>query len=183
MGRLVHSTNISLDGCITDTDGRFDWSVPDRTVHMAINDLVRPMRTHLYGRRLYDVMAVWETFDDDAPESRDFAQVWRGTDKIVYSRTLEQPTTSRTRVEDDFDPATVRAFVDASETDVLIGGAELTGQALAAGIVDDLHAFVSPVVLGGGTRWLPEGVHLDLELVAEDRFASGVVHLHHRVVR
>lgn len=183
MGRLVHSTNISLDGYIADRDGSFDWSEPDPTVHQAINDLVRPMGTHLYGRRLYGFMAVWETLDDDAPEMRDFAQLWRSADKIVYSRTLSDPSSSRTRIEHGFDPATARALVDASDTDVLIGGAELTGQALAAGIVDEIHAFVYPVIVGGGTRWLPDDVRLDLELVGEDRFAGGVVHLHHRVVR
>ncbi len=181
MGRLIYSSNISLDGYITDADGSFDWSVPEAGVHEFIADLVRPMGTHLYGRRLYEVMAFWETTDDPEQFMRDFGQLWRRADKIVYSRTLAAPVTARTRVEHDFDAEAVRDLVAASDTDVLIGGADLGGQAIAAGLVHEIHSFIYPVLVGGGTRWLPEGVRVDLDLVDEDRFANGVVHLHHRV--
>lgn len=182
MGRLVYSVITSLDGYVADRDGRFDWARPDEQVHAFTNDLLRPIGTHLYGRRLYDVMVAWETMDDPEPVMRDFAQLWRAADKIVYSRTLAEPGSARTRIERDFDPATVRALVAASGRDVLVGGAELGGQAVAAGLVDDIHAIVCPVVVGGGTSWLPDDVRVDLELVAVDRFDCGVVHLHHRVV-
>ena len=183
MARLLYSANVTLDGCITDREGSFDWGFPSAELHQYFNDLFRPVGTHVYGRRLYETMAVWETMGDDDPVTRDFAEVWRGADKIVYSRTLEQPGTPRTRIENDFDAGALRTLVDTADLDVLIGGAELAGQALAAGIVDDLHTFVFPVVVGGGVRALPDGVRLDLELVGEDRFDNGVVHLHHRVLR
>lgn len=183
MGRLIYSTNISLDGYIADRQGRFDWSEPSAELHAYFNDLFRPVRTHLYGRRLYDTMAVWETLDDDDPVMRDFAAIWRATDKVVYSRTLERPTTTRTRIEPELEPEAVRSLVSAADHDVLIGGAELAGQALAAGLVDDLHTFVFPVVIGQGSRSLPDDVRIDLELVGERRFDNGVVHLHHHVRR
>ena len=183
MGRLIYLSNISLDGYIADRDGNFDWSTPSAASHAVTNDLVRPVGIHLYGRRMYDVMTFWETVDDDDPAMRDFAEIWQATDKVVYSRTLDRPSSARTRIEPEFDPETVRALVAGASTDVLIGGAELAGQALAAGLVDDLHLFVSPVVVGAGTRCLPDDVRLDLELVDEHRFDNGVVHLHHRTVR
>ena len=182
MGRLIYSCNVSLDGYSADAEGSFDWSAPEEDVHAHVADLIRPMGTHLYGRRMYEVMAFWETVDDPDPFMVDFAQLWRAADKVVYSRTLAEPSTARTRIERDFDAPTVRALVAASDTDVLIGGAELGGQAIAAGLVDEIHTYVHPVVIGGGTHWLPDGVRVDLELVDEDRF-GGVVHLHHRVAR
>ncbi len=182
MGRLVYSNNVSLDGYAADADGSFDWSVPDAGVHEYIADLVRPMGTHLYGRRLYGFMSYWETTDDPQQFMRDFGQLWRKAEKVVYSRTMTEPITARTRIERDFDADTVRELVASSDSDVLIGGAELAGQAIAAGLVHEIHSFVYPVLVGGGLRWLPEGVRIDLELVDEHRFANGVVHLHHRVL-
>ncbi|MBD8607081.1 dihydrofolate reductase family protein [Aeromicrobium sp. CFBP 8757] len=182
MGRLIYSCNVSLDGYSADAAGRFDWSQPDERVHAVTADLLRPIGTHLYGRRMYDVMVFWETVDDPEPFMVDFARLWRAADKVVYSRTLTEPSSDRTRIERDFDVDAVRALVEESATDVLIGGADLGGQAIAAGLVDELHTFVHPVLMGGGTRWLPDGVRVGLELVDEHRF-GGVVHLHHRVSR
>lgn len=183
MGRLIYSANTSLDGYTADRDGRFDWTAPDMHVHAYINELVRPTKTHLYGRRMYDVMDVWETIDDDAAEMRDFALTWRAAEKIVYSRTLTEPRSARTQIIKEFDPDQIRAMVAAADHDFLIGGAEIAGRALAAGVVDDIHLFVAPVTLGAGTRALPDEVHLDLELVDTCTFDSGVVHLHHRMRR
>lgn len=183
MGRLIYLTNTSLDGYIADRAGQFDFSAPSRQGHAFINDLVRPTSTHLYGRRNYDVMTVWETWEGDEPETRDFAAIWRATDKIVYSRTLAEASTSRTRIEPEFDAEVVRELVATSESDVLIGGAELAGQAITAGLVDDIHLFVAPVIIGGGTSALPDDVRFELELVDVDRFDNGVVHVHHRVSR
>jgi dihydrofolate reductase len=181
MGRLQYSVLCSLDGYTVDAEGRFDWAMPDEEVHTFVNDLERPVGTHLYGRRMYEVMSPWETMDDDAPEMRDFAQIWRAADKVVYSRTLSEPTTARTRLERDFDPATVRELKARADRDLSVGGPELAGQALRAGLVDELHLFVTPVVVGGGTHWLPGDVRIELELLDERRFSGGVVHLHHRV--
>jgi dihydrofolate reductase len=182
MGRLIYSANVSLDGYANDADGSFSWSQPDEQVHAYIADLVRPMGTHLYGRRMYEVMSFWETVDDPDPFMVDFAQLWQAAEKVVYSRTLTETSTARTRIESDFDGETVRALVEASDTDVLIGGAELAGQALAAGLVDEIHTFAHPILIGSGSRWLPDAVRVDLELVDQHRF-GGVVHLHHRVLR
>lgn len=177
MGRLIYSAIASLDGYIVDADGSFDWAMPDEEVHAYVNDLSRDIGTHLYGRRMYEVMAFWETTDDDDPVMRDYAQVWRSADKVVYSSTLDEVRSTRTRLEPTFDPAAVQRLVDEAATDVSIGGATLAGHALRAGLVDRLDLFVNPVVVGGGTHWLPDGVRLDLALTAEHRFAGGVVHL------
>ncbi len=181
MGRLIYSVNTSLDGYVADEAGSFDWAAPDHEVHRAITDLLRPVGTHLYGRRVYDVMAFWETTDDDTPEMRDFAQLWKSVDKVVYSRTLTEPRSARTRIEREFNPDQVRALL--ADTDALIGGSELAGQALAAGLVDDVHCFIWPVMVGGGKRWLPDGVRCDLELVDMRKFPSGVVHVQYRTAR
>lgn len=185
MARLVYTTNVSLDGYTADADGRFDFAAPDAEVHGFINDLERGVGTYLYGRRLYETMRVWQTLDvsEAPPEVRDYAEIWRAAEKVVYSRTLEEPTTPRTRIERDLEPAAVRRLVDAADRDVSIGGPALAAAVLRAGVVDDLHTFVVPVVVGGGTRALPDGARLDLELAAEHRFDGGVVHLHHRVRR
>jgi dihydrofolate reductase len=184
MGKLVYAAIASLDGYINDESGGFDWAAPDEEVHQFVNDLERPIGTYLYGRRMYDVMRYWQTADSEpgqSPIAEDYAAIWQAADKVVYSRTLAEPTTTRTRVEPDFDPAEVRRLVAAKDHEVSIGGATLAAEALAAGLVDELHLFLAPVVVGGGTRALPDGVRLDLELLAEHRFGSGVVHLQHRV--
>jgi dihydrofolate reductase len=180
----MYSAIASLDGYVADADGRFDWSVPDDEVHAFVNDLERPVGTYLYGRRMYEVMAAWETMDApaDQPITRDFAAIWREADKVVYSRTLETVATPRTRLERAFDPATVRRLKESADSDISIGGPGLAAEALAAGLVDECHLFLSPVVVGGGTNALPDGLRLDLELLGERRFGSGVVYLRYRVV-
>jgi dihydrofolate reductase len=180
VARLVYSVIASLDGYVADEDGRFDWSEPDEEVHAFVNDLMRPVGTHLYGRRMYDVLVAWETIDDPAPVMRDYAQLWRAADKVVYSRTLEAPSSARTRIERDFDLDAVRRMKAEVDRDLLIGGPELAAHAIRAGLVDDYRLFLSPVVVGGGTPALPAGVRVGLELVAERRFGNGVVHLHYR---
>jgi dihydrofolate reductase len=179
VGRLVYAAIASLDGYVADEHGRWDWSMPTPEVHAAVNDLMRPAGTHLYGRRMYDVLVAWETIDDPAPEMRDYAQIWRSADKIVYSRTLEAVSSARTRIEREFDADAVRALK--AEQDLAIGGPELAGEALRAGLLDELHLFLSPVVVGGGNPALPAGARVDLELLGERRFANGVVHLHYGV--
>jgi dihydrofolate reductase len=185
VARLVYAGITSLDGYTVDADGSFAWAEPDEEVHAFVNDLERQLGTYLYGRRLYETMRVWQTVpEDEGPdEMRDFGRVWRSADKVVYSTTLSDVATPRTRLEHDFDPAAVRALVDDADRDVSVGGATLAATALRAGIVDELHQLLHPVVVGGGTPYLPAGVRLDLELLDERRFAGGVVHLHHRVVR
>ncbi|MQA33769.1 dihydrofolate reductase family protein [Modestobacter roseus] len=182
MARLLYAVICSLDGYTVDARGSFDWAAPDAEVHAAANDLERQVGTALYGRRMYETLAVWQTVGgpDVSAVENEYADAWRATDKVVFSRTLAEVGTPRTQLEREFDPELVRQLVAVADRDVSIGGPELAGQALRAGLVDDLHQFLHPVVVGGGTRALPDGVRLDLELVAERRFAGGVVHLHHR---
>jgi dihydrofolate reductase len=177
MAKLIYTAITSLDGYVADAEGTFDWSAPDAEVHAFVNDLERPVGTYLCGRRLYDVMAVWETIDDPAPEMRDYAQIWRAATKIVYSRTLQEVAGPRTRIEREFDPGAVRALKAAAGADLSIGGAELAAQALHAGIVDECRLLLSPVVVGGGPSALPGGLRLGLELLEERRFGNGVVYL------
>ena len=184
MARLIYSAITSLDGYVADEDGSFDWAEPDEEVHAFVNELERPIGTYLYGRRLYEVMAVWETaaaLPDGKPVTRDFAEIWQAADKVVYSRRLEAVATARTRLERDFDPDAVRELKAKAAHDLTVGGPGLAAQALAAGLVDELHLFVTPVAVGGGTKALPGGHRLELELLDERRFGSGVVHLHYRV--
>jgi dihydrofolate reductase len=184
MARLIYSAIASLDGYVADEDGRFDWSAPDEEVHAFVNDAERPVGTYLYGRRMYDVMAVWETMPDgpdEHPAIRDYAAIWRAADKVVYSRTLEAPRTPRTRIERDFDPAAVRAMKEAAAADLSVGGPELAAQALRAGLVDEVHLFLSPIVVGGGNPALPSGLRVALDLLDERRFANGVVHVAYAV--
>lgn len=184
MARLICTAMTSLDGYIADERGDFDWSAPDSEVHAFVNDLERPIGTYLYGRRLYEVMAYWETVPTDPgqpPPVVDFAELWRAADKIVYSTTLERASTERTRIERTFDPAAVRALKDAADRDLSVGGAGLAAHAFRSGLVDEVRLFLSPVTVGGGTRFLPDHVRLDLELLDERRFDSGVVYLRYRV--
>jgi dihydrofolate reductase len=185
MAKLIYSAIASLDGYVADENGNFEWAAPDEEVHAFVNDLERPIGTYLYGRRMYDVMRYWETAPttgDEPAVMRDFAELWHAADKIVYSRTLETASTAKTRIERDFDPEAVRVLKASAERDLGIGGSHLAAQALAAGLVDELHLFFHPVLVGGGNRALPDGVHAQLELLDERRFGSGVVHLNYRVV-
>jgi dihydrofolate reductase len=183
MATLVYSAITSVDGFVADRDGRFDWSVPDPEVHRRINDLHRDVGTYLYGRRLYDVLVAWESMDtaDEPPEIQDYARLWRAAHKVVYSTTLAEPRSARTQVERTFEPEAVRRLLAGSAHDVLIGGPHLAAHAFRAGLVGEVHLFMSPALVGGGTRALPRDVRVDLELVDVERFDSGVAHLHHRV--
>jgi dihydrofolate reductase len=167
---------------VNDEQGEFGWARPDEEVHGFFNDLERPIGTHLYGRRMYEMMSFWQDPGDlDGPVYRDYAEIWRAAEKIVYSRTLDSVPTPRTRLESEFDPGAVRELKETGETDLSIGGAGLAAEALRAGLVDELHQGLHPVIVGGGTHWLPTGLRLDLELVDERRFAGGAVHLHYRI--
>lgn len=183
MAKLIYSTIMSLDGYVADGDGNFDWSAPDEDVHAAVNDLMRPIGTQLYGRRLYEVMVAWETLDasDEPAVIGDFAAIWQDSDKIVFSTTLRAISSKRTRIERAFRPTAIEQLKESAERDLLVGGPHLAGQALAAGLVDELHFFVSPVIVGGGTRALPDDVALEFQLLGERTFANGVVQLSYTV--
>jgi dihydrofolate reductase len=180
MAKLIYAAITSLDGYVADAHGKWDWSAPDPEVHAAVNDLSRPIGSYLYGRRMYEVMVAWETMQDSAPEMQDYTAIWHAADKIVYSRTLESVSSARTRLEREFEPDAVAALKAKATADISIGGPEIAAQAIAAGLVDECHLYVSPVVVGGGHRALPDGLHWKLELLDERRFANGVVHLHYR---
>ena len=184
MAKLIYSAIASLDGYVADEDGNFGWAAPDEEVHTFVNDLERSVGTYLYGRRIYETMVYWETAHttaDQPPFMRDYAEIWRAADKIVYSKTLEAGSSARTRIERDFDPEAVRRMKASAGRDISVGGPDLAAQAIRAGLVDELHLFVTPIVVGGGNPSLPDGVRLGLELLDERRFGSGVVHLHYRV--
>lgn len=183
MGKLMYSMIASLDGYIADEDGNFDWSVPDEEVHAFINDFERPIATYLYGRRMYEVMIGWETMPtcpDQPAEIRDFAAIWRAADKIVYSTTLETVSSARTRVERRFDPEAIRRLKARSQSDISIGGPDLAAHALQAGLVDECHLYVTPIVVGGGNPVFPAGLRLSLELLDQRRFGNGVTFLRYR---
>jgi dihydrofolate reductase len=183
MARLIYSAITSLDGYVADEDGNFDWAEPDEEVHTFINDLERPMGTYLYGRRMYEVMAGWETahtLADQPPFTKDFAEIWQAADKIVYSKTLETVSTAATRIERDFDSEAVRQMKARAERDFIVGGPDLAAQAIKAGLVDEYHLFAAPIVVGGGKQSLPDNVHLKLELLDERSFGNGMVYLHYR---
>ena len=183
MAKLVYTAITSLDGYVADEDGKFDWAAPDEEVYAFVNDLERSIGTYLYGRRLYDTMVVWETVPsgpDQQPVVRDYAEIWRSADKIVYSTTMQSASSARTRIERQFEPDAVRQIKASADRDVSVGGAHLAGEAIRAGLVDECHLFVTPVIVGGGTQALPDHVRVDLELLDERRFGNGVVHLHYR---
>jgi dihydrofolate reductase len=183
MTDLIYSAIASLDGYVADGDGGFDWAVPDDEAHAFINDLYRPVGTYLYGRRMYETMSGWETDPTLANQSllmRDFAKIWRAADKIAYSRTLEAASTARTRIERDFDPEAVRRMKASAGRDLIVGGPELAARAFEAGLVDECHLFVAPVMVGDGKRSLPDNVRLNLELLDERRFEGGMVYLCYR---
>jgi len=185
MAKLIYSAITSLDGYVADEDGNFDWAAPDEEVHTFVNDLERTIGTYLYGRRMYEVMLAWEdsqTFADQPPFIQDFAQIWQAADKIVYSKTLERVSSAKTRIERDFDPKAVRQMEATAGRDITVGGPDLAAQAIKAGLVDECHLFLAPIVVGRGKQSLPNNVRLKLELLDERRFANGVVHLHYRTM-
>jgi dihydrofolate reductase len=186
MAKLIYSVITSLDGYVADEDGNFDWAVPDEEVHTFVNNLERPVGTYLYGRRMYETMVYWETAHtvvDQPPFMQDFAELWQAADKIVYSKTLETVSSARTRIDRDFDPAVVRQMKAQAERPITVGGPDLAGQAIKAGLADECHLFIAPIVVGGGTQSLPDDIRLELELLDERRFGSGMVHLHYRCTR
>jgi dihydrofolate reductase len=183
VGELIYAPIQSLDGYVADERGDFSWAAPDEEVHAFVNDLTRAIGTHLLGRRMYEVMAVWdrpEELGDMNDVIRNFAAIWQAADKVVYSRTLEAVSTERTRLEREFDAEEVRAMKESSEADLAIGGPGLAASAFRAGLVDELQLFLAPAIVGGGTPSLPAGVRLDLEPVEERRFGSGMAYLRYR---
>ena len=185
MARLIYASNMSLDGCTEDERGAFDWAPPDDEVFAFITELMRSAGTYLYGRRMYDTMAVWETDSTLAAQSEltaDYASAWQAADKVVYSSTLAATSTTNTRLERDFDPNAVRDLKATASRDLIVGGPNLAAQALGAGLVDELQLFVWPVVLGGRNPALPTDTRVDLELLDEHRFTNGVLQLQYRVL-
>jgi dihydrofolate reductase len=184
MAKLVYVSNVSLDGYIEDASGNFDWTAPSDEYFAFITDLVRPVGTYLYGRRLYETMAVWETEPGVAAQSElmsDFANVWQAAEKVVYSTTMDAVPTAKTKLERNFDAEAVRAMKASATSDLIVGGAELAAHAFKAGLVDECHLFIVPVIVGGGKPSLPTDLRIEFELVDERRFASGVVYLRYRV--
>jgi dihydrofolate reductase len=183
MAKLIYSAITSLDGYVADEDGKFDWSVPDAEVMAFLNEIERPLGTYLYGRKMYEVMAGWETAhlrENQMPASEDFTQLWQAASKVVYSRTLEKVTTSKTRLEREFDPDAVRKMKEESDKDMSVGGSELAGHALKCGVVDEVHLYLSPILVGGGKPSLPKDLRLPLELVEQRRFGNGVIYVRYR---
>jgi dihydrofolate reductase len=183
MAKLIYSALMSLDGYIEDATGRFDWAEPDEEVHTFVNDLLRPLGTHLYGRRMYEVMAAWETLDEQPglpAFELDFARIWQAADKVVYSTTLQEVSSARTRIEREFDPEAIRRLKARAQRDLSVSGPHLAAQAFQAGLVDECHLFLAPVVVGSGKRALPTGLQRKLVLVAVRRFDKGMVYLHYR---
>jgi dihydrofolate reductase len=183
VAKLIYAALTSLDAYVADEDGNFDWAAPDEEVHRFVNHLERSVGTHLFGRRMYEVMVYWDnahTIPDQPPHIEDYAKIWQTADKIVYSKTLETVSSARTRLERDFDPEAVRQLKAGADRDISIGGPELAAQAIKAGLVDEYHLFLAPVAVGAGTEALPDGVRLNLELLDERRFGNGTVYLRYR---
>lgn len=179
MGRMLYTVIASLDGYLADESGDFDWAAPGEEAHAFINDMERSVDTHLFGRRMYEVMRSWETVSDEPdqpPVMLDFARQWLDTDKVVYSRTLEEATTARTRIEREFDPAEVARLKEAAPGDLSVGGPGLARHAFAAGLVDECRVFLVPALVGGGKQAFPAGVRLGLDLVEERRFDDGMTY-------
>jgi dihydrofolate reductase len=185
VAKLIYSAIASLDCYVADEEGKFDWSAPDEEVHSFVNELERPIGTYLLGRRMYEVLAYWETADaiaDLPPFAHEFAEIWQAADKIVYSKTLDTVSSARTRIERDFEPEVIRQLKATAGRDITVGGPELAAQAIEAGLVDEFQLFVTPIVVGGGKPSLPKGVCVTLELLDERRFENGVVYLHYRLL-
>jgi dihydrofolate reductase len=184
VGKLIYSAITSLDGYIEDEEGNFDWAAPDEEVFAFVNELERPIGTYLYGRRMYETMAGWETDEfigDGHPVTVDFAEIWRAADKVVFSRSLESVSSARTRIEAAFDPDLIQKLKSSAKSDLTVAGAELAAAAFRAGLIDECHLLLNPIAVGGGKQALPSKDHTRFELLDERRFGNGVVHLHYRV--
>ena len=184
MATLIYSSIASLDGYVADENGNFDWAAPDEEVHSFVNDLERPVGTYLYGRRMYETMAAWETSEilaDKRSAIRDYAEIWQAADKIVFSRTLEAVSSARTRIEREFDPKAVRELKATARADIAVGGPGLAAHAIKAGLVDELRLFLVPIAIGSGNRIIPDNLRVELELLGERRFANGTVYLRYAV--
>jgi dihydrofolate reductase len=180
MGNLIYFAITSLDGYIEDDSGTFDWAVPDDEVHTFINNQMRSVSTYLYGRRMYETMAAWETVTSApglSPPMHEFAEIWRAADKVVYSTTLEDVRTARTRLESNLDRAHIRQMVAEATTDITIAGPELAAHAFRAGLIDECQLLIAPVAIGGGKRCFPTELRVDLRLVDERRFGNGMTFL------
>lgn len=186
MAKLIYSMLASFDGFVADEDGNFDWAEPDEEVHAFVNDLSRSIGTHLFGRKMYDVMAAWENlpdFDTQPPVMQDFARIWQAAEKVVFSKTMQDVRTGRTRLERSFDPEKIAALKRSSSSDLSVSGPGLAALAIGAGLVDEFHIFLAPVIVGDGNRLLPEGVRSKLELLDQRHFESGFAYVHYRTVR
>jgi dihydrofolate reductase len=185
MAKLIYMMNTSLDGYTEDEHGGFGWTAPqDEEVHTWIFEHVSSFHTCLYGRRVYETMVYWETAHTAPNQPQfvlDFARRWQESEKIVYSRTLAEPRSTRTRIERAFDPDAVRQLKANAESDIAVAGPELAAQAIQAGLVDEFQMRICPVVVGGGKRYFPSGARLDLELVGERRFRNGEIFLRYAV--
>jgi dihydrofolate reductase len=183
MGKLTYSTNLSLDGFVADKEGQFQWAAPDEEVFAFINELVRPETVQLYGRRMYEIMTYWQTepVNNEPGLERDFATMWRAAEKVVYSSTLTTPSTPKTRIEKVFEPEAVRGLKESTQGDLSISGPTLAAHAFRAGLVDECHLFVKPILVGGGLRAFPTDFRSELHLEEERRFRSGIVYLKYRL--
>jgi len=185
MAKLIYTAITSVDGYIEDENGNFEWGIPNEQVHCFINNLERSIGLYLYGRRMYEVMDAWEkasTFSDQPPFIQEFAYIWQAADKIVFSKTMNAVSSARTRIERDFVPDAIREMKLQAAKEISVGGPELASHAFIAGLVDECHIFLAPIVVGGGKRFLPDTLHLKLELLDENCFNNGMVHLHYQVV-
>lgn len=185
MGRLIYSMITSLDGYVSGPDGGFDWAL-DPEVHQFCNEQFAGVGTYLYGRRMYETMLYWETAHLEPDQGRiglDYARVWQAADKVVYSRTLAEPSSARTRIEREFDPAAVARWKAESPNDLSVDGPTLAAHAIRAGLVDEFQMIIGPGIVGGGKLFFPDGVHVDLELLDDRRFSSGVMFLRYAVAR
>jgi dihydrofolate reductase len=185
LARLIYSAIASLDGFVADANGEFDWAVPDDEVHAFINDIERPIGTYLYGRRMYETMVAWEhpeTFADQRPVMQEYAEIWKAAEKIVYSRTLANVSSARTRMERELDVDAVRRLKASARRDISVGGPELAAQMIGAGLVDECALFLTPIIVGGGSSALPREVRAKLELIGERRFGNGMVYIRYHIM-
>jgi len=189
MGKLIYLMTTSLDGYAADKNGNFDWAVPSEEVHAFVNDQLRNVGTILMGRKLYETMKVWDDIptegtsgpmDGPSPAMNDYAKIWRDAKKVVYSTTLQEVAIANATIERSFDPHAIQKLVAESDKDFDIGGPHLAAEAIKAGIIDEYHQIIAPIVIGNGTAWLPKDVELKFELSGVRKFENGFVHLQYR---